>query len=350
MADKIKKSYPYANIVFGANSMHLLPKLLHGVLTNHKRQFEVQKRAGDIVEGVPIAREGSAKAYVPIMHGCNNFCSYCIVPYVRGRERSRHPEDIIKEINDLAAKGVKEIILLGQNVNSYNGGISFAQLLRKAGECENIRRIRFMTSHPKDFGMDLIEAIRDTEKVCNHLHLPVQSGSSRILTKMNRNYTKEDYIKMLEKAKKIIPGIGLSTDIIVGFPGETEQDFLETLDVLEKVRFDFAFTFIYSKRQGTPAADMVEEIPDDVKHDRFNRLLKVQNRITLEQNNSSCGMEKTVMVEGASKTDPDMLTGRTEANQIVNFKAPEGQPGDFAQVKIKDAKTWHLEGEFLEWK
>lgn len=350
MATKIKKSYPYADIVFGSNSMHLLPKLLHGVLTKHKRQIEVQDRAGDIVEGMPVVREESAKAYIPVMHGCNNFCSYCIVPYVRGRERSRRPEDIIIEIEQLADKGIKEIMLLGQNVNSYDGGISFAQLLQKVGQCEKIERIRFMTSHPKDFGQELIEAIRDTEKVCNHLHLPIQSGSSRLLKKMNRNYTKEDYIGMLEKAKTMIPGIGLSTDIIVGFPGETEEDFLETLDVMEKIRFDFAYTFIYSKRQGTPAAEMMEVVPDKVKHDRFNRLLEVQNRITLEQNLLSIGSEKTVMVKGTSKTDKDVLTGRTEANQIVNFKATGGQPGSFAKVYINDAKTWHLEGEFIKWK
>lgn len=350
MADKVKKSYPYADIVFGANSMHMLPRLLHGVLTGHKRQIEVSKSAGEIIEGVPVAREGSAKAYVPIMHGCNNFCSYCIVPYVRGREKSRDPEDILNEITGLADSGVREIMLLGQNVNSYDGGMTFAELLRKAGGIEGIERIRFMTSHPKDMGMDLIEAIRDTDKVCNHLHLPVQSGSSRILKKMNRHYTKEAYIERLEEAKNLMPGIGLSTDIIVGFPGETEEDFLETLDVLEKVRFDFAFTFIYSKRSGTPAAVMEDEVPDDIKHERFNRLLEVQNRITLEQNMKSMGTVETVMIEGASRTDPDMMTGRTESNKIVNFAARGGKEGDFAVIKIAGAKTWHLEGEFIKWK
>ncbi|MCK5758081.1 MAG: tRNA (N6-isopentenyl adenosine(37)-C2)-methylthiotransferase MiaB, partial [Clostridiales bacterium] len=350
MAAKIKKSYPYADIVFGSNSMHLLPKLLHGVLTEHKRQIDVQENAGDIVEGMPVVREKSAQASVPVMHGCNNFCTYCIVPYVRGRERSRNPEDIINEIELLANKGIKEIILLGQNVNSYDGGISFAQLLRKVGECDKIERVRFMTSHPKDFGQDLIEAIRDTKKVCNHLHLPIQSGSSSVLEKMNRHYTKDDYIGMLVKAKEMVPGIGLSTDIIVGFPGETEEDFLETLDVLEKVRFDFAYTFLYSKRQGTPAAEIIDDVSDKIKHDRFNRLLEVQNRITLEQNLLLIGKEKTVMVVGTSKTDSGVLTGRTESNQIVNFKASGGQPGSFAKVYISDAKTWHLEGEFIKWK
>ncbi len=350
MAEKVKRSYPYADIVFGANSMHLLPGLLHGVLTEHKRQFEVQERAGEIVEGIPVVRTDLAKAYVPVMHGCNNFCSYCIVPYVRGRERSRKPDDITKEIEQLAESGVREITLLGQNVNSYDGGISFAQLLKRVGKCTGIERIRFMTSHPKDFGIDLIEAIKGTDRVCNHLHLPVQSGSSRILGLMNRSYTKDGYIKMLGLAKEMIPGIGLSTDIIVGFPGETEEDFLETLDVLEKVRFDFAFTFIYSKRRGTPAANMDNEVPDDIKHDRFNRLLEVQNRITLEQNELSVGTIETVMAEGRSKTDKELFTGRTESNKIVNFKAPGGKPGGFAEVLITNAKTWHLEGEFKRWK
>lgn len=350
MAARIKKSYPYADIVFGANSMHLLPKLLYKVLTEHKRQFEVQKRSADVVEGIPAAREYSAKAYVPIMHGCNNFCSYCIVPYVRGREVSRRPGEILEEIGRLAESGVKEIILLGQNVNSYDGGISFSKLLRKIGQYKSIERIRFMTSHPKDMGVDLIEAIRDTEKVCNHLHLPVQSGSSRILEKMNRNYTKNEYIEKLKTAKKMIPGIGLSTDIIVGFPGETEEDFLETIDVLEQVKFDFAFTFIYSKRKGTPAEKMTDEVPEDVKHDRFNRLLEVQNRITFQQNELSIGKMEVVMVEGESKTTADVLTGRTESNKIVNFTAPGGREGDFAKILITDAKTWHLEGEFKEWK
>ena len=350
MADKVKKSYPYADIVFGANSMHLLPGLLYGVLTEHKRQFEVQERAGDIVEGIPVVREDFAKAYVPVMHGCNNFCSYCIVPYVRGRERSRQPDDIIREIERLAESGIKEITLLGQNVNSYDGGISFARLMRRAGGCTGIERIRFMTSHPKDFGIDLIEAIRDTERVCNHLHLPVQSGSTRVLELMNRNYTKEEYIRMLYLAKEMVPGLGLSTDIIVGFPGEIEEDFLETLDLLEKVRFDFAFTFIYSKRNGTPAAGMDNEVPDEIKHDRFNRLLEVQNRITLEQNTLSVGTVETVMAEGRSKTDADYITGRTGSNKIVNFKASGGKPGSFAEVLVTEARTWHLEGEFIKWK
>ena len=350
MAEKVRKSYPYADIVFGANSMHLLPELLYKVLTEHKRQFEISDRAGDIVEEIPVSRIEEGKAYVPIMHGCNNFCSYCIVPYVRGREKSRRPEDIFNEINELAEAGVKEITLLGQNVNSYDGGMSFADLLRKTGECNGIERIRFMTSHPKDISIDLIKAIRDTKKVCYHLHLPLQSGSSRVLKLMNRHYTKEDFINMLKTARELVPGIGLSTDIIVGFPGETEEDFLETLDVLEKVRFDFAFTFIYSKRTGTPAAGMENPVLDEVKHERFNRLLEVQNRITLEQNSLSVGTDEQVMVEGTSKTDPGVLTGRTGTNKIVNFRAPGGKPGKFARVHITEARTWHLEGEFREWK
>lgn len=350
MADKIKASYPYADIVFGANSMHRLPVLLHKVLTGSKRAFEITDGISQVVEGVPSVREDEIKAYVPIMHGCDNFCSYCIVPYVRGRERSREPGEIVKEVKSLVDNGVKEITLLGQNVNSYDGGIGFAALLGEVAGKSEIRRIRFMTSHPKDIDADVMGAIRDNENICNHLHLPIQSGSTRILARMNRSYTKESYLEKIRMVRETVPGIGLSTDIIVGFPGETEEDFAETLDVLEKVRFDFAFTFIYSKRKGTPAAKMKGEVPEPIKHERFNRLLEVQNRITLEQNEKCVGDIIEVMVEGASRTDPGMLTGRTQTNRIVNFKADGGKAGDFAEVQITNAKTWHLEGELKRWK
>lgn len=348
MAGKIKKSYPYADIVFGTNSMYRLPRLLYNVLMGKKHETDVSVETGDIIEGIPVLRSGDIKAYVPIMHGCNNFCSYCIVPYVRGRERSRKPSDIVKEIEELAQNGIKEITLLGQNVNSYNGGISFAKLLKQTGQCKGIERIRFMTSHPKDLSRDLLEAIRDTKKVCNHLHLPMQSGSNRILEAMNRNYSKEEYIEMLVMAREIVPGIGLSTDIIVGFPGEEEEDFLDTLDVVEKVKFDFAFTFIYSKRKGTPAAERTDEIPDHIKHERFNRLVKLQNTITLEHNRECIGNTEIVLLEGESKTTNGVLTGRTASNKIVNFIGDDGKPGEIAKVKITGARTWHLEGKLIE--
>jgi tRNA-2-methylthio-N6-dimethylallyladenosine synthase len=349
MADKIKKSYPYVDIIFGTNSMHRLPMLLHKVLTGGKKAFEVSNGISRVVEGAPSVREDEIKAYVPIMHGCDNFCSYCIVPYVRGRERSREPEDIVNEVKVLVADGVKEITLLGQNVNSYDGGLGFASLLGKVAYSCDIRRIRFMTSHPKDIDEDVMGAIRDNENICDHLHLPIQSGSTRILARMSRNYTGESYLEKIRMVRETVPEIGLSTDIIVGFPGETEEDFAETLDVLEKVKFDFAFTFIYSKRKGTPAAKMEGEVPEPVKHERFKRLLEVQNRITLERNEKCVGDIIEVMVEGESRTDPGMLTGRTQTNRIVNFKADGGKAGDFAQVHITKAKTWNLEGELEKW-
>ncbi|MBN2883767.1 MAG: tRNA (N6-isopentenyl adenosine(37)-C2)-methylthiotransferase MiaB [Clostridia bacterium] len=348
IVEKIKKSYHYADIVFGSNSMHKLPELLYDRLVEKKRQFDVTED-WDVVEGIPVLRGNSLKAYVPIMHGCNNFCSYCIVPYVRGREKSRNPSEILNEIRDLAEKGTREIMLLGQNVNSYRGGIGFSGLLNEVSNIKEIRRVRFMTSHPKDLGTDVLEAIAANESLCNQLHLPLQSGSSRILNLMNRGYTRESYLGIIEEAKRIIPGIGLSTDIIVGFPGETEEDFLETLDVVEKARFDFAYTFIYSPRKGTPAAEMFDPVPENIKHERFNRLLEVQNNITLELNRSCIGQVEEVLVEGRSKTNEKTLTGRTGSNKIVNFYSDCDRKSDFAKIKITDAGTWHLEGELLEW-
>jgi len=271
------------------------------------------------------------------------------VPYVRGREKSREPGEIINEIKELAGNGTREIMLLGQNVNSYQGGMGFSSLLNEIGRLKEIRRVRFMTSHPKDLGMDVLKAIAENQNICNQLHLPLQSGSSRILKLMNRRYTKESYLEIIREARKLIPGIGLSTDIIVGFPGETEEDFIETLDVLEKARFDFAYTFIYSPRKGTPAASMKDTVPDNIKHQRFNRLLEVQNDITLELNRRCIGSTEEILVEGTSKTNPGALTGRTEGNKIVNFHYDDKIKGDFAKVRIVDAGTWHLEGELIEW-
>lgn len=348
VVDKIKKSYPYADLVFGSNSMHKLPKMVYDRLVENRRQFDITED-WDIVEGTPVLRGDSQKAYVPIMHGCDNFCSYCIVPYVRGREKSRDPDNIIKEIKELGKSGTKEIMLLGQNVNSYKGGIGFAGLLNRLGKIKEIDRIRFMTSHPKDLSVDVLKAIAKNENICNQLHLPLQSGSSRILKIMNRKYTKESYLQILEQAKVLVPGIGLSTDIIVGFPGETENDFMETLDVLKKARFDFAYTFIYSPRKGTPAAEMENQVDDKVKHTRFNRLLEVQNNITLELNKKCIGIIETVLVEGVSKTNKNTLTGRTGSNKIVNFHSDGTLHSDFAKIKIINAGTWHLEGELVEW-
>ncbi len=285
------------------------------------------------------------------MHGCNNFCTYCIVPYTRGREKSRLPEDILKEINELAAQGCKEVTLLGQNVNSYgktlDKKVSFAQLLRMVNEVEGIERIRFTTSHPKDLSDELILAIKECDKICEHIHLPFQAGSNKILKAMNRKYTKEHYLNLIEKIKKAIPGIAITTDIIVGFPGETEEDFEETLDVVKKVRFDSAFTFLYSIRKGTPAAEMENQVPDDIKHKRFQRLLDTIYPISLEINQELKDKVVEVLVEEISKTDKTKVTGRTRTNKVVHFPGDKTLIGKLVKVKITNPKTWTLEGELI---
>ena len=287
------------------------------------------------------------------MLGCNNFCSYCIVPYTRGRERSRKPEDIIAEIKELTDEGFKEVTLLGQNVNSYRGvaedgrEVNFSQLLEMVNDVEGIERIRFMTSHPKDLSDDLINAIQKLERVCKQLHLPVQAGSSRILHKMNRKYTKEQYLDLVERVRRAVPNIVLSTDIIVGFPGETEEDFEETLDVVRKVRFDMAYTFLYSRRKGTPAARQENQISEEVKKERFDRLLKLQNTISREINEKYLGKTMEVLCEGFSKNNKEILTGRTDGNKIVNFHGSEDFIGKMVKVKITSVQTWSLEGEII---
>jgi tRNA-2-methylthio-N6-dimethylallyladenosine synthase len=285
------------------------------------------------------------------MYGCDNFCSYCIVPYVRGRERSRSPEAIMEEVTQLGKDGCREITLLGQNVNSYGkdlqGDISFAGLLRMLDGIEGIERIRFMTSHPKDLNDELIYVMRDCRKVCNHIHLPIQSGSSRILKEMNRHYSKEYYLELVEKIRKEIGNLSISTDIIVGFPGETEQDFDETIDVLEKVRFDFAYTFLYSKRTGTPAAKSDEQIPEIVKKQRFERLVEVQNRISREINDRLVGQTTEILVEGPSKNSIRTFTGRTGTNKIVNFKGSSDLVGKLVKVRIDMVQTWSIDGSLI---
>ncbi|MDY4736550.1 tRNA (N6-isopentenyl adenosine(37)-C2)-methylthiotransferase MiaB, partial [Terrisporobacter sp.] len=304
---EIKSRYKHVDLVFGTHNLYKFPELLTNTMDSDKLLVDVWDVDGEVVEGLRSSRKFELKAFVNIMYGCNNFCTYCIVPYTRGRERSRTPEDIINEIKDLAAKGTKEITLLGQNVDSYGKtleeDITFAELLRMVNEIEGIERIRFMTSHPKDISDEVIYAMRDCDKVCEYLHLPVQCGSSRLLKKMNRHYTKEDYLRIIEKAKAEIPGIAFSTDLMIGFPGETEEDLLDTIDVVEKVKYDNAFTFIYSKREGTPAAKMEDQIPEDVKHERFNRVLAKVNEILVDLNASYVGKTVEVLIEGTSKTD-----------------------------------------------
>lgn len=356
MVEKLKKSYPFFDIVFGPHTLYKFPEDVYNTLTTRKRIEDILDIDGEIIEGLPIRRDDKIKASVAIMNGCNNFCTYCIVPYVRGRERSRKAEDIIKEIEGLAKQGYKEITLLGQNVNSYMrverekgedvGQIdSFAKLLRKVNEIPGIERIRFISPHPKDFTDDVIEAIRDCDKVCKIIHLPLQSGSSKVLKDMNRKYTKEQYLQLVDKMKNKIPNVAFSTDIIVGFPVETEEDFEDTLDVVEKVCFEQVFMFIYSRRVGTPADKMENQVPEAIKHERFNRLKElIESQIELN-NKKFVGTKQKVLVEGKSKTNENMLTGRTDTNKVVNFEGPDELIGKMVDLKIASEHMWYLKGE-----
>lgn len=352
MADEILKRFPYVDIIFGTHNSYKFPEYLHRVQTDGVQIKEIFDKEAEIVEGVPIDRKSSVKAFVTIMYGCNNFCTYCVVPFVRGRERSRKPEDIIKEIKELVAQGYKEVTLLGQNVNSYGKGleeeISFADLLRRINEIDGLERIRFMTSHPKDLNIEVIHAIRDCDKLCEQIHLPVQSGSDAILKVMNRHYTKEYYLDLAKKIREEIPDVTFTTDIIVGFPGETEEDFLETIDLVKKVQYDSAFTFIYSRRNHTPADRMENQIPDDIKHDRFNRLVEVVNEGIVASNKAAEGKVYEVLVEGTSKNDETKITGRTRNGKLVNFSGCKEMIGKLVNVKIVEAKSFSLVGEIIK--
>lgn len=349
---KIKKLHNHIDLIFGTHALYKLPELLYGVIKSRKSVVMIPGSDGAIAEDMPILRDLKDKAWVSIMYGCNNFCSYCIVPYVRGRERSRKPDAIISEIKELVAKGCTEISLLGQNVNSYGKDleedVDFSDLLKMVNEIEGVKRIRFMTSHPKDFGDKLIDTMARCDKVCHQLHLPFQAGSDKVLADMNRRYTKEDYLKKIEKVKARIPDISLSTDVIVGFPTETNEDFLETLDVLRKVEYDNIFSFIYSRREGTPAAKMDFVLTEEEIHQNFNKLLEVQNEISLKKNKEYLGTIQTVLVDGVSKNNSEMLTGRTESAKAVNFKGDESLKGKYVKVKITEAHTWSLNGEIVE--
>lgn len=348
IVERIKEKYPQVDLVFGTHNIHKFPELLVNARQSPRIVIDVWEDGGEIIESVPMERKFKHKAFVTIMYGCNNFCSYCIVPYTRGRERSRSPEKIIEEVRALAQDGCKEIILLGQNVNSYGksleASISFAELLRKLNEIDGIERIRFMTSHPKDLSEELILAMKECEKVCEHIHLPFQAGSNDILRIMNRKYTKEKYLNLIKKLKDAIPQISITTDIIVGFPGETEQDFQDTLDIVKQVKFDSAFTFLYSIRKETPAAKMKNQIPDEIKHERFNRLLELQQSISGKENTLLKDKIVEVLVDGTSKNDEKKMSGRTRSNKIVNFIGDKGTIGNIAQVKITDPHTWSLNG------
>ena len=339
----IKNNLPQVRMVFGTHNIHELPEILERVIAG-ERVLDVWEDKKDVIEGLPAKRDKGVKAFVNISYGCNNFCTYCIVPYTRGREKSREQSYIIEE---LALSGYKEVTLLGQNVNSYGKdlGTDFASLLRAVHEVDGIERIRFMTSHPKDLSDDLIEAMAELPKVCEHLHLPLQAGSDRILKLMNRHYTAGHYLELVEKLRKAIPDISLTTDLIVGFPQETEEDFQATLDLVKQVRFDSAFTFIYSPRKGTPAAKMIEQIDEDAKKERIYRLIEVQNRISSELNKELIGKSVEVLVEGPSKTDPHKWTGKTRTNKTINFVGPKNLVGQTVLVTVTDGKLSSLEGD-----
>ena len=351
VVEKLKKQYRYVDIIFGTHNIYKFAELIVTRFESERMVIDIWKDTDKIVEDLPSERKFSFKSGVNIMFGCNNFCSYCIVPYVRGRERSRNPKDIIREIESLVADGVVEVMLLGQNVNSYGKNLeepmTFAQLLQEIEKIEGLERIRFMTSHPKDLSDELIEVMRNSKKICKHLHLPLQSGSTEILKKMNRRYTKEQYLELVGKIKEAVPDISLTTDIIVGFPGETEEDFLETMDVVKQVRYDSAFTFIYSKRTGTPAAVMENQIPEDVIKDRFDRLLKEVQTISAEVCCVHEGTIQPALVESMNDHDETLVTGRLSNNLLVHFKGDESLIGKIVDVHLKECKGFYYLGEMV---
>lgn len=349
ITEKIKSVHEHVDLVFGTHALYKMPELLYKAMHQKKTVVDIEPSDGAIAEDIPILRDDSKKAWVSVMYGCNNFCSYCIVPYVRGRERSRTPEAVLNEVKELVKNGCTEIALLGQNVNSYGKDldieIDFADLMRMVNEIEGVERIRFMTSHPKDLSDKLIQTIAECDKVCKQLHLPFQAGSDNILKQMNRKYTKAEYLEKIEKAKKVIPNLSLSTDVIVGFPTETNEDFEETLDVLRQVEFDNIFSFIYSRREGTPAAKLDFVLSEEEIHSNFNRLLEVQNEISKRKNEEYVGRIERVLVDGVSKNDESTLSGRCDSSKIVNFKGDKSLIGKYIDVKITEAHTWSLNGE-----
>ena len=348
--DNLMRRAPHIDFVLGTGKVQELTRIIAEIAAEHTSVVDVALSDSEIAENLPVARGGKFSAWVPIMYGCNNYCTYCIVPYVRGRERSRSPEEVVAEVQRAVAEGYREVTLLGQNVNSYgkdHKAADFADLLRMVDEVEGIRRVRFMTSHPKDIGDKLIDTIKNGTHICEHIHLPVQYGSSRILKAMNRGYTVERYRERALRVREELPEASLTTDLIVGFPGETDEDFAEMLAFLREMRYDSAYTFIYSKRSGTPAATMAEQVPDDVKHERLNALMEAQNTISREINEQLLGRTLEVMVEGASKNDPAVWSGRTRTNKIVLFPHSAEQEGDFVQVCVTQPQTWVLKGEVV---
>lgn len=347
VAETIKKKYPHVDMVFGTHALYRFPEILYRSYSE-ERVFEVADCDGAIAEDLPILRDNPYKAGVSVMYGCNNFCSYCIVPYVRGRERSRDKEDVLAEIRQAAEQGIAEIMLLGQNVNSYAGGCDFADLLRETAQVPGLRRIRFMTSHPKDISEKLIQTMQEFPNICNQLHLPFQSGSNRILKEMNRKYTREHYLDLIAMVRRYLPDVVLSSDVIVGFPGETEEDFADTLSLVRQVRFDSLFTFLYSKRQGTPAAKMEDGVTEEEKSERFGRLLELQNTVSREINETYLGKTLEVLTEWSAKNEEGMLAGRTEGNKLVHFRGSSELAGMFVPVTVTEAQTWSLRGQIKE--
>ena len=355
--EKLIKRAPHIDFVLGTGHVDELTQVVRQLEMKHEHMVltELSQRAAETPEESTaplVQREGKLSAWIPIMYGCNNFCTYCIVPYVRGRERSRHPQDILREVGQAVRDGYSEVTLLGQNVNSYGRGLDeagadFASLLRAVDAVDGIKRVRFMTSHPKDLSDEVIKAIAEGQHLCEHIHLPVQYGSNRILKAMNRVYTVESYRALVQRIRAAIPEVALTTDMIVGFPGETEEDFQATLDFVREMRYDSAYTFIYSPRSGTPAANMPDQVPEAVKHERLNKLMAVQNQISLEINEGLMGRELEIMVEGPSKNREDIWAGRTRTNKIVLFQHGGEQPGEFRQVRITHPQTWVLKGELI---
>ena len=352
VVEKLQKSYRFVDLIFGTHNIFKFAELLAMTLESDRMIIDIWKDTDQIVEDLPNERKYAFKSGVNIMFGCNNFCSYCIVPYVRGRERSREAKDIVREIEALVKDGVVEVMLLGQNVNSYGKNLeqpmTFAELLKEIEQIDGLERIRFMTSHPKDLSDDLIEVMANSKKICPHLHLPLQSGSSRILKAMNRRYDKEKYLALAKKIRERMPDIALTTDIIVGFPGETEEDFQETLDVVRQVRYDSAFTFIYSKRTGTPAAVMEDQIPEDVVKDRFDRLLKEVQTISKEMAERFTGNEETVLVEEKNSQMNGYVTGRLGNNHVVHFEGSEELIGKLIRVRLDECRGFYYMGTMLD--
>jgi tRNA-2-methylthio-N6-dimethylallyladenosine synthase len=348
---ELKKKHKHIDLVFGTHNLYKLAELLETRLDSGNTVYDIWDAHQEIVEDLPSIRKHKFKASVNIMYGCNNFCTYCIVPYVRGRERSRHPEDILKEVKDLVKDGVVEIVLLGQNVNSYGTGLdtpmTFAELIHEVEKVEGLKRIRFMTPHPKDLSDDLIRVMAASQKICHHVHLPIQSGSSRLLKAMNRHYTKESYLDLVSRIKKMMPDVAITTDLIIGFPTETEADNEDTIDVIHQVEYNTAYTFIYSKRTGTPAANMDDQVPEAVVKERFNKILEAMDIVSLKNSEKHMGNTYELLVEEVNHKKANWVSGRLEDNHLVHIQGDESLIGTFVNVKITGSKTYYLVGEII---